>query len=161
VGAITAAMAMGAAQAQEEGQPLSACAEAVGAWLTTNPGKEPSRTLVSLTSDGLVLSADSGQGGAAVFAPFTGGHGAWRCVASDAGSLKLSVTILDFTIPTAEWPDQKIARLDIDATVDTAKGAMSGTMTLLMEPLDDDPMIDAELTEDAGGTFGAIRITAP
>jgi hypothetical protein len=38
---------------------------------------------------------------------------------------------------------------------------MTGTMKLLTAPLDDDPMINAELTEDAGGTFTAIRITAP
>jgi hypothetical protein len=155
-----AAMVAGPALAQD-GQPLTACAGAVGAWLTTNPGKEPSRTLLSLTADGLVLSADSGQGGAANFAPFTGGHGAWRCVASDAGSLRLSATIVDFTVATADWPEQRVARLDIDATLDAAKGTMSGTMTLSMAPLDDDPMIDAELTEDAGGTFTAIRITAP
>src|SRR5262245_5749933 len=106
---IVAAMVASTALAQE-GQPLAACAKAVGAWLTTNPGKEPSRTLLSLTADGLVLSADSGQGGASNFAPFTGGHGAWRCVTSDAGSLRLNATIVDFTIATADWPEQRIAR---------------------------------------------------
>ncbi len=155
-----AAMVAGMAEAQD-GQPLSACAEAVGAWLTTNPGNEPSRTLLSLTADGLVLSADSGEGGGVGYAPFTGAHGAWRCVASEAGSLRLSATILDFTVPTADWPKQQIGRLDIDGTIDTKKGTMSGTMTLLFAPLDDDPFMAAELAEDAAGTFSAIRITAP
>ncbi len=152
---------MRARRRRRRGQPLSACAGAVGAYLTTNPGKEPSRTLLSLTADGLVLSADSGQGGGQGFAPFTGGHGAWRCVAAEAGGLQIRATILDFTLPTVDWPNQRIGRLDIDATVDTAKDTMSGTMTLLLAPLDDDPFIAAELTEDAGGTFSAIRITAP
>jgi len=67
------AMAVASPALAHDGQPLAACAGAVGAWLTTNPGGEPSRTLLSLTADGLVLSADSGEGGASNFAPFTGG----------------------------------------------------------------------------------------
>lgn len=154
------AMAAGAAQAQD-GQPLTACAGAIGAWLTDNPGQEPSRSLLTFTADGLLLFADSGQGGGVGFAPFTGGHGAWRCAASEAGSLRVTATILDFTLATVDWPNQRIGRLDIDATVDTAKGMMSGTMTLLMAPLDGDPLGAAELVEDAAGRFEAVRITAP
>jgi hypothetical protein len=157
-----ALLAMVAATAEaQDSQPLAACGAAVGAWITDNPGSEPSRSLLSFTADGLVLFADSGQGGASNFAPFTGGHGAWRCAAAEAGSLHVTATILDFTLKTTAFPDQQVGRLDIDATVDTAKGTMSGTMKLLTAPLDDDPMINAELTEDAGGTFTAIRITAP
>lgn len=154
-------MAAGSVQAQEGGEPLSACAKAVGAYVTTNPGKEPSRSLLTFTGDGLVLFADSGQGGGAGFAPFTGGHGAWRCAASEAGSLRLTATVLDFTLPTVDWPNQRIGRLDIDATVDAAKGTMSGTMKLLMAPLDGDPLGAAEFVADAAGQFDAIRITAP
>ena len=151
----------GPAIAAETGQPLSDCAGVVGTWLTDNPGKEPSRSLISLTADGLVLFADSGEGGGAGFAPFTGSHGAWRCVAGDSGSLKLSATMLDFTLPTPDWPDQKIGRLDIQATVDAAKGTMSGTMKLYLAEIDADPMAEAKLTMDAEGQFGAVRITAP
>jgi len=151
----------GSALAAEAGPPLSACAGVVGTWLTDNPGKEPSRSLISLTADGLVLFADSGEGGGAGFAPFTGSHGAWRCVADDSGSLELSATMLDFTLPTVDWPNQQIGRLDIAATVDAAKGTMSGTMKLYLAELDADPMAEAKLTMDAEGQFGAVRITAP
>ena len=81
--------------------------------------------------------------------------------AADAGSLHLSATILDFTLPTVDWPSQRIGRLDIDATVDTAKGGMSGTMKLFLAELDDDPIADAKLVEDAEGQFTGVRITAP
>jgi hypothetical protein len=150
-----------AALAQEEGRPLADCVGAVGAWLTTNPGKEPSRTLISLTTDGLVLSADSGQGGGVGFAPFTGAHGTWRCLAADGDAIKLSATILDFTVPTVDWPNQQIGRLDIAATVATKTGAMSGTMKLYLAELDDDPIADAKLAVDAEGQFTGVRITAP
>jgi len=159
--AAIAAMVAGAARAEDAGQPLSACAGAVGAYLTTNPGKEPSRSLISLSADGLVLFDDSGQGGGMGFAPFTGGHGAWRCVTADDGGLKLSATILDFTLATVDWPNQRIGRLDIAATVDAANGTMSGTMTLLSAPLDGDPLAATGLEKVAGGTFDAVRITAP
>jgi hypothetical protein len=156
----TVLVAPGATLAQD-GRPLADCAGAVGTWLTTNPGKEPSRSLLSLTADGLVLFADSGEGGGAGFAPFTGSHGAWRCVAADGEAVKLSAIMLDFTLPTVDWPNQKIGRLDIAATVDTTKGGMSGTMTLYLAELDDDPLADAKLVEDAEGTFTAVRIAAP
>lgn len=159
--AAVAALSTAAPVAAESGPPLSDCAGAVGTWLTTNPGKQPSRSLISLTADGLVLFADSGEGGGAGFAPFTGSHGAWRCVAGDSGSLELSATMLDFTLPTVDWPNQKIGRLDIAATVDTAKGTMSGTMKLYLAELDADPMAEAKLTMDAEGEFSAVRITAP
>lgn len=155
-----AAMAVPAV-ADETGPPLTACAAAVGTWLTDNPGKEPSRSLVSLTADGLVLFADSGEGGGVGFAPFTGSHGAWRCVAADSGSLELSATMLDFTLPTVDWPNQQIGRLDIVASVDPAKATMSGTMKLYLAELDADPMTEAKLTVDAEGQFTAVRITAP
>lgn len=146
----------------QEAKPLADCAAAIGTYLTDNPGKHPSRTLLSLTADGLVLSADSGQAGGTVFAPFTSGHGAWRCLGSDTSGLRLSVTILDFTLATADWPNQRIGRLDIEATVDPANGAMSGTMKLLVtKTLDDDPYAAAELVPEAGGTFVAIKINAP
>jgi hypothetical protein len=156
-----AVMAASIAQAQEA-QPLTACAGAVGTYLTSNPGSEPSRSLLSLTSDGVVLFADSGQGGGTGFAPFSGGHGAWRCLGSGGDGLRVSVIILDFTLATADWPNQKIGRLDIEATVAPAKGAMSGTMKLLItDALADDPYVAAELVPDAGGSFTAIRVTAP
>ena len=159
--AAMAAMVAGSALADDAGPPLTACAGAVGTWLTANPGKEPSRSLLSLTADGLVLFADSGEGGGVGFAPFTGSHGAWRCLAGDAGSLKLSATMLDFTLPTADWPKQQIGRLDIEATVDAAKGTMSGTMKLYLAEIDADPFADAKLAMDAEGQFDAVRITAP
>ena len=155
-----AAIAAGGAMA-EDSRPLADCAGAVGSWISRNPGDQPSRSLFSFTADGVVLFADSGQGGAANFAPFTGGHGAWRCVAADAGSLHVTATILDFTIATTAFPDQSIGRLDIDATLDPAKGAMAGTMTLSSDALDGDPLDAPELVEDAKGSFTAARINAP
>jgi len=157
---IAGALAAGPALAQEE-RPLTDCAGVVGAWLTNNPGKEPSRSLITLTSDGLVLFADSGQGGGAGFAPFSGGHGAWRCVSAATGSLEISAAIYDFTLPTVDWPNQQIGRLDIAATVDPEKATMSGKETLYVAPLDGDPLGNAKLVEDAEGAFTAVRITAP
>lgn len=151
----------GSAQAQEAGAPLADCAGAIGAYLTDNPGTEPSRSLITLSADGLVFFADSGEGGGPGFAPFTSGHGAWRCVAAEAGSLRLSATILDFTLPTADWPHQQIGRLDIEASADPAKGTMTGTMKLMTAPLDGDPLEAAELVQDAAGAFTAVRIAAP
>ncbi len=157
---VVAVTSAGVARA-EDGRPLADCAGAVGSWLTTNPGKEPSRSLLTLTADGLVLFADSGQGGGQGFAPFTGSHGAWRCVSAGDGGLKLSATMLDFTLATVDWPNQQIGRLDIVATVDPAKGTMSGTETLYLAKLDDDPLLEAKLAEDAEGEFTAVRIVAP
>jgi hypothetical protein len=159
--AAVAALAAAPVVAEEAGPPLSDCAGAVGTWLTTNPGKEPSRSLISLTADGLVLFADSGEGGGAGFAPFTGSHGAWRCTAAGADGPTLSATMLDFTLPTVDWPNQQIARLDIVASVDPAKGTMQGTMKLHLAGLDEDPIADAKPAPDAEGAFSAVRITAP
>ena len=55
VASAVAVLAAGAASAEEASRPLADCAAVVGAWLTTNPGKEPSRSLLSLTADGLAL----------------------------------------------------------------------------------------------------------
>ena len=64
-------------------------------------------------------------------------------------------------MPTVDWPNQQIGRLDIAATVDPAKGTMSGKETLFVAPLDGDPLGNAKLVEDAEGQFTAVRITAP
>lgn len=160
-GAAALAALVGGSALAQEGRPLADCAGAVGAWLTINPGKEPSRSLMTLTGDGLVLFADSGQGGGQGFGPFTGGHGAWRCVSAAAGSLEISASIYDFTLPTVDWPNQQIGRLDIAATVDPDKGTISGKETLFTAPLDGDPLGNAKLVEDAEGEFTAVRITAP
>ena len=154
------ALSAGGSAWAQDGHPLSACSGVVGAWLTDNPGGEPSRSLLSFTGDGLVFFADSGQGGGVGFGPFTGGHGAWRCVASGADGVRISASVLDFTLATVDWPNQKIGRLDFDASVDP-KGAMTGSMTLLTVPLDGDPLEKAKAEEDADGKFSAVRITAP
>jgi len=38
---------------------------------------------------------------------------------------------------------------------------MTGTMTLLTAPLNEDPLVAADLEDDAHGAFSATRITAP
>jgi hypothetical protein len=170
-GIVTAAAGAAAAVAvgadAQEGLPLSACEAAVGAYLTMNRGKEgdatsfESRSLIALAGDGIALLDDSGQGGGQGFAPFTGGQGAWRCVSAAGGTLRISATLIDFTLATVDWPNQRIGRLDIDATVDAAAATISGTMTLFILPLDADPAEAGPPAPDAAGPFDGQRIKAP
>ena len=91
---------------------------------------------------------DSNEGGEAGYAPFTEGRGAWRCVSDEAGQLHILATVLDFTHKTADFPDQKVARLDYDATYDEDSGKLSADVKLYFMPIEADPL-DAAMLKDA------------
>lgn len=145
-------------------EPLSACFDAVGTFLTTNTnpttGKTVGRSLIALTNGGHFFLTDSNEGGEAGFAPFTEGRGAWRCVSDEAGKLHIMATVLDMTHKTAESPDQTIARLDYDATYDAADGKLNADVKLYFMPLDADPMDAANLKDPIPNHISGIRVTA-
>jgi hypothetical protein len=163
--AVTAAISLPAA-GQEAGVALSECRDLVGVYMSANYNKRPgpkkivSRSLLTFGPDGEVGFDDSAMAGGQVFAPFSGGQGAWRCMSAEGGTIRFKATILDFTLATTDWPTQRIGRLDVDGGYDKAAATMSGQMTLSFAPFDADPLDPAVLQDSASGPFDAIRITA-
>jgi hypothetical protein len=156
----------GAHTAVAADEPLSACFKAVGTFLTTNTNPDRGdevvgRSLISLTNGGHMLFTDSNEGGEAEWAPFTDGRGAWRCVSDDSGKFHILATLLDFTVKTAEFPEQKIARLDFDATYDEASDTLDSDVTLYFIPFDANPMDKANLKEAIRNRMVGIRVTPP
>jgi hypothetical protein len=146
-------------------EPLSACFDAVGTFLTTNinpdHGEEVGRSLISLTDGGHFFLTDSNEGGGEEgFAPFTNGHGTWRCVSDEAGKLHILATVLNFTYRTDAIPDQKIARLDYDATYDEESGTLNADVKLYFMPIDADPMDSANLKDPIPNQITGFRVTA-
>jgi hypothetical protein len=145
-------------------EPLSACFDAVGTFLTTNTnptsGKTVGRSLISLTNGGHFFLTDSNEGGEAGFAPFTEGRGAWRCVSDEAGKLHIMATVLDMTHKTTDFPEQRIVRLDYDATYDEARGILSADVKLYFMPIDADPMDAANLQNPTPNQITGVRVTA-
>jgi hypothetical protein len=145
-------------------QELSACFDAVGTFLTTNinpdRGADVGRSVVSLTNGGHFFLTDSNEGGGADFAPFTEGRGAWRCVSDEAGKLHILATVLDFTHKTEAFPEQKIARLDYDATYDEASNTLSADVKIYFMPIDTDPMDGANLKDPIPNQIKGVRVTA-
>jgi hypothetical protein len=145
-------------------EPLSACFDAVGTYLTTNinpiNGKIVGRSLISLTNGGHFFLTDSNEGGDAGYAPFTEGRGAWRCLSDEAGKLHMRATVLDMTHKTTDFPEQKIVRLDYDATYDEAGGMLNADVKLYFMPIDADPMDASSLNEPIPNQISGIRVTA-
>jgi hypothetical protein len=146
-------------------EPLSACFDAVGTFLTTNinpdRGGEVGRSLISLTNGGHVFLTDSNEGGDAVFAPFSDGRGQWRCSSDDGGKLHILATMLDFTVATQQFPKQKIARLDYDATYDEASGQLSADVKIYFMPIDANPMDAGNLKDPIANKITGLRVTPP
>ena len=135
------------------------CAGATGTYLTKNAaesGNYTSRSLLSFAEGGLALFADSGEGGEKGFAPFSDGQGAWRCVAGDEEHAEIHATTLDFTLATPR--KAQIGRLDFDLRYDAATKRISGTATLHLVPLDEDPL--AVLKGDRRFKVEGIRVEA-
>ena len=160
-----ALLVSGVTAMQAADEELSACFDAVGTFLTTNinpvRGKEAGRSLISLTNGGHVFLTDSNEGGEAGFAPFTEGRGAWRCVSDEAGELHILATTLDFTHKTEAFPEQKIARLDYDATYDESSGQLSADVKLYFMPIDANPMDAANLKDPIPNQITGVRVTPP
>lgn len=160
-----AAALFGMTRAVVAEEDLSACADAVGTFLTKNVNPERNvevgRSLISLTNGGHVFLTDSNEGGEAGFAPFTEGRGAWRCVSDEGGKLHILATVLDFTHKTEAFPDQHIARLDYDATYDAASGQLDADVKLYFLPIDADPMDAASLEDPIPNRIVGVRVTPP
>ena len=134
-----------------------------GTYLTKNVAKGgsaddfTSRSLMTLGRGGLVLFTDSGEGGEAGFAPFTDGRGAWRCLPNG----EIGATTLDFTEPTAAKPDAEIGRLDFKLSYDVGGKSLSGTATLYLVPLGQDPLAAGELKDGRQFEITVQRVAAP
>lgn len=143
------------------------CIEAVGTYLTRreNPTIEGpervGRSLLSLTNGGHAFLTDSAGGGVSGFQPFSDGRGVWRCETGADGTGTLSAVILDFTYPTDKYPAPQIARLDIEATYETASNQLNGKTTIRFAPLDANPMDETQLKDRIEYDFTGIRITLP
>jgi len=164
-GAALSAVVLLAGPAFAADEELSACFGAVGTFLTknTNPesGRDVGRSLISLTNGGHFFLTDSNEGGEAGFAPFTDGRGAWRCVSDEAGELHILATALDFTKKTADFPDQKIARLDFDATYDESSGQLSADVKLYFIPVEANPMDAANLGDPIPNQITGVLVSPP
>jgi ketosteroid isomerase-like protein len=140
-----------------------ACRGVAGTYLTKNVMKDgsadgfTSRSLITLGRSGLALFTDSGEGGEAGFAPFTDGRGTWRCLPNG----EIGATTLDFTVPTAGKPDAEIGRLDFKLVYDPASKTLTGTATLYLVPLGQDPMVKANLKDGREFEITGQRVEAP
>lgn len=140
-----------------------ACKGVAGTYLTKNVMKDgsaggfTSRSLITLGRGGLVLFTDSGEGGEAGFAPFTDGRGAWRCLPTG----EIGATTLDFTVPTADKARAEIGRLDFKLTYDAAGKTLTGTATLYLVPLGQDPLVAGELKDGRQFDITGQRVVAP
>lgn len=159
---LAAPVSSGAAAATEE--PLEACFDAVGTYLTTNVASEDGetqevgRSLISFTNGGHAFLTDSNEAGLPGYAPFTEGRGAWRCVSDRTGRLHVRAIILDFTLTTEDEPTQHIARLDYDATYDAETEVLSADVKLYFVPLDGDPLDDDALGDPSVFSFSGVRV---
>lgn len=150
------------AEASEE-LPLSACVDAVGTYLTKNfasdrSGKSVSRSLLTLTNGGQAFFTDSREVGSQVYAPFTDGRGAWRCLSASQGESTMAITVLDFTLVETGGRRQAIARLDMQAERGPDPGSIRGTITLYFVPLDGDPLNVEALGEGRVFRFEGLRV---
>jgi len=68
---------------------------------------------------------------------------------------------IDFSHKTADFPDQMMARVDLDATYSGDSDSLEGEFSFYLVPIDADPM-DTSLRKDVRSfTFDSIRVTAP
>jgi len=163
-GLVAAVVLGGASSAFAADEPLSACFDAVGTFLTTNTDVETkevtSRGLISLTNGGHFFRTDSNEGGTEGYAPFSETRGAWRCVSDEGGKLHIVATGIDFSHKTSEFPDQTLARIDYDAVYNEENDSLAGEFTFYFVPIDGNPMNQAASGKVRGFTFDSIRVTA-
>lgn len=147
------------------------CGAAVGTFLTQNvldnQGKAgTSRSLLVLTNGGHALRFDSDERGAAMDdRPFGDSAGSWRCDGVDEdGTVRLTITTLDFTYPIAEGEAGQIARIDAVGTFDPKTETMELKGQLGFLPLNAagqkaDALSQAKTTIDI--TLRAERVELP
>ena len=78
----------------------------------------------------------------------------------DIGMIQRSHEI-DFTLKTDTVPDQKIARLDYDATYDKASGQLDADVKLYFMPIEANPMDAANLKDPIANKVTGVRVTPP
>jgi hypothetical protein len=135
----------------------AACDHFMGTYLATltdADGNLATRTILTLSVDGTLMSSNSSQGGLkGIFNPYTTAQGTWQCT----GSQTFAATALDFTLEGSVGPDLGIARLDYKATVDRETQAIEGTVELRFFPLKGNPLSD-KTTLSSAFTFVGQRI---
>lgn len=128
----TAALGSGQAAADASAD-VAACGAAVGTYVTSVSDREgvfSSRGLMTLTGDGIVLMADSAQGGVpGIWDPFTGSQGSWKCAGADGEKLQLKAVALNFVVP-GDGRTSAFGRVDYQASFDVKSGELSGKATL-------------------------------
>ncbi|MEM8853853.1 MAG: hypothetical protein AAGD34_09145 [Pseudomonadota bacterium] len=160
-GTLTPAIAETAAVAD------GACGGLVGTFLTRkmigeeDAIEEEGRSLISFTNGGHVFFNDSAQGGGEGYQPFTTARGAWSCEAADGGAT-FAFAVIDFTLATADNPDEGLARVDVTGRYDAADGTISGSAIVSFYPLTADPIAKTgALPGSATYNFSGEKIPAP
>ncbi|HKY93753.1 MAG TPA: hypothetical protein VJL84_00550 [Kiloniellales bacterium] len=142
--AILATLASGLAGPALSEVPLADCAAAVGTFLTRNSlpdgdgGMMQTRSLITLSAEGLATRNDSDQDGGVVGTPFGEGRGTWRCDSVEGNTIRLSAVILNFGY-SPEGEDRTLARMDYVGELDSASGLLRMTARLVFLPIDSDP----------------------
>jgi len=155
------------AHAEVEG----ACSNAVGTFLTRNglDNKDrsgSSRSLLVLTNGGHALRFDSDEMSAVMDSrPFGDSAGTWRCDGvDDDGTVRLTVSTLDFTYANAEGEPGQIARIDATGTYAPKTETLSLKGSLGFLSLDADAQRADALTkapETISVEFNGQRIDIP
>jgi len=76
-------------------------------------------------------------------------------------AIEVSATTFDFTEPDAEHPKADIGRLDFNLTYDPGNKTVSGTATLYLLPLVQDPLAPSELKNGRQFDITSQRVEAP
>lgn len=154
------------ATTQAEGIAMSEYSEAVGTFLTMDIGRAEgqdvtSRSLLTFTEGGQAFLIDANQEGVTGFGPYSAASGSWRGVSNNAGTIQVSAVVLHFTFATPQFPKRNIGRVDIDATIDTSKGTLSGIFRLYLFPIDGDPL--GPITEEPAlsGPISGQKVVVP
>ncbi|MEM9107165.1 MAG: hypothetical protein AAGC96_16055 [Pseudomonadota bacterium] len=143
---------------------ITPCLDAVGTYLTNRiievdgTNDIVMRSLVSLTNGGHIMFTNVLEGGVLSYQPFSDGHGSWRCDGNTDGTVNLTALLLDFVNPSEDDPKAKIARLDVQASIEVATGALSGEATIRFVPLIGDPFDQSSLTDPIKYAFTGEKV---
>jgi hypothetical protein len=167
VGAATAlVLSIGVAASAQAEVPLADCAAAVGTYLTRNAlpdgdgGTLQTRSLITLSAEGLATRNDSDQDGGVVGTPFGEGRGTWRCDGVSGSSVTLSAVILNFGYsPEGETPT--LARMDYSGSYDSATNVLRLDAKLVFLPLDSDPFTGTTESEVVPVAIDAMKVSVP
>ncbi|MEM8659670.1 MAG: hypothetical protein AAGF35_02185 [Pseudomonadota bacterium] len=140
------------------------CTGAKGTYLTTKVDTSGvdkgsvGRTILSLSPGGFATMTDSAQYGFKGYQAFGMMQGSWSCLSESDENTTITVTLLDFSYPSAEDPDAKVALVEITGAINGKTGELQGTTKVKLYPISDDPFSDATPEVDVGYTFSGQRI---